>query len=506
MERGTDRIHISGEPPEANEGDPFVELSIDREIIEQVAATHGFESERLAQTLRKLEQTIDVGTLFTGFDPIPLGTDGDGHLAVVADGSTFWDALAERHGLTSLGREAVMSAHDTQTREYASSTPRDEGVGVLVSCPEFPSSVVSYIQKLVNQPVLTGRQATVWALDHYALSPSTIADILEISTLLVRSELSGVDRETRRMSDAAQILDSPAREITRLNPGPESSEWLGLDWSPWLNLNDRQTLLSALPRESGLYRVHHTGWPGILYIGESGSEGGLRDRVGHGLAVGIGDHEPPQAGNHNATEALWHIDETFQGRLEVSAATPPSAANKQYRRALEATLIAVARREMDRTPDVLLNRDPIGDTDGGTLAEGRADLPVKNNSFTVPDWRSWRMVANADWMGYKWTDPRQLSERGQLTDLDTCLVRVWKPNPRESSSEQLLTLVGTSEAPISRLFNLQKDYDSEMLFSVTEPIGFSANGLDRSRELEEARYDLVGAHYLATGHPPRDQF
>jgi hypothetical protein len=85
-------------------------------------------------------------------------------------------------------------------------------------------------------------------------------------------------------------------------------------------------------------------------------------------------------------------------------------------------------------------------------------------------------------------------------------VRVWKPKTRESSSEQLLTLVGTSEAPISRLFNLQKDYDSEMLFSVTEPVGFSANGLDRSRELEEARYDLVGAHYLATGHPPRDQY
>ncbi|RLM53748.1 hypothetical protein DVK02_12960 [Halobellus sp. Atlit-31R] len=116
------------------------------------------------------------------------------------------------------------------------------------------------------------------------------------------------------------------------------------------------------------------------------------------------------------------------------------------------------------------------------------------------------MVTSTDWMGHEWTEPRPLSDRGEITDVGTCVVRVWKPTENDVSREQLLTLIGTSETPISRLFSIQKKYESEMLFSVAEPVGLSSDELDRSRELEEVRYDLIGAHYIATGHPPRDQY
>jgi hypothetical protein len=45
-----------------------------------------------------------------------------------------------------------------------------------------------------------------------------------------------------------------------------------------------------------------------------------------------------------------------------------------------------------------------------------------------------------------------------------------------------------------------------MRFTIAELPDLSDEDVARSRELEEVRYDLVGAHYLTSGQPPENQY
>jgi len=64
--------------------------------------------------------------------------------------------------------------------------------------------------------------------------------------------------------------------------------------------------------------------------------------------------------------------------------------------------------------------------------------------------------------------------------------------------------MGTTGAISSRLFELQNEYGDGVRFSVVNLDGLSSDAQRRSRELSEVRYDLIGAHFLATGTPPKN--
>ncbi len=66
--------------------------------------------------------------------------------------------------------------------------------------------------------------------------------------------------------------------------------------------------------------------------------------------------------------------------------------------------------------------------------------------------------------------------------------------------------IGTTGSISSRLFKLQNEYGNEIRFSVVTLDELSSDTQLRSRELSEVRYDLIGAHYLATGTLPNGQF
>jgi hypothetical protein len=506
MDDRPNRVYSGRDSENAYDGDPLDSVVVDRDIVEAVTGELGLTTDAIARALREIDHTTDsltVGTLFSGFDPVPVGTNGDGYLYLRAEASACWDVVAENLGLTASGREAVATVHDEHVGRHERETPRSTGPSFVVACPGFPAGAIADVHTLLNRTSLTARQASVWSLSHHALSTAEIAEVLGVSKFLVASELKAVDRATGRAATASRTLDSPANEITRLVAEPTAPNWLGLEWSPWLDLEDRETLLDRLPEESGVYRARHTGWPGLLYIGESGSDGGLRSRVGHGLASGLASEKPPEGGNHDATTPLWQVNDRRSGRLEVSVAAPPTAVNRRYRRALEAALVAVYRREMGRTPDVMLNRNPL------TERPDTATDPVRfatNRSLDAPDWHVWRKVTDPNWMGFGWTQPLPLEDRGQITDVGECLVRVWEPQDETNEWDHRLTFVGRSQTPVGRLFNLQRQYGGDSMFSIAEISGPSANAQNRSRQLKEAHYDLTGAHYLATGHPPRDQY
>ncbi len=500
------RVFRDNESVGAQRGDTFAGVPVDQEIVESVATEYNLGADVLARTLRDVEQApnlLEIGVLFTQFDPIPVRKDDNGHLHLLVESGQYWDVVANRLGLTKDGREAISLAHDRQIKKHHQY--RGTGAGFVVPCPEFPSSVVPRIQTLVDHTDLTSRQATVYALTQDELTEPAVANILDLPEGVIESELVAVNCETSRVIQAAQILDTPNRSISRLEPDPTSDTWLGLDWSHWVNLSNREQLLEELPETPGVYRVRHTNISGLLYIGESGSEGGLRERVGLGLASDFDSGTCPQGGNHDATAPLWKLRESIGGSIEVSVANPAIAANKRHRRSLEAALVAVCRRESGRTPDVMLNRCPdLDSTAGGTSQT--PDRRWNNQGYQVPDWKSWHTTTDSHWMGLDWTEPRPLSERDRVKEVSTCVYRVWEGQSGLSEWERVLTSIGTSETPTSRLFNLEKEYGSQAVFSLVEPAGVSPDNVERQRQFSEIRYDLIGAHYIATGQPPTDQY
>jgi hypothetical protein len=64
-----------------------------------------------------------------------------------------------------------------------------------------------------------------------------------------------------------------------------SATWLGLEWSPWMTLEEATEAYRARsPRSEGIYRMRARDQTGLIYIGETGV--GIRQRLQH-LVKGI---------------------------------------------------------------------------------------------------------------------------------------------------------------------------------------------------------------------------
>ncbi|UPV99966.1 hypothetical protein M0R88_15795 [Halorussus gelatinilyticus] len=489
-------------------GDPFVGVPVSRDIVEAVATQFHIKADSLARALREVQNTsvINVETLFTGFDPLPVGRSDEGLLYVLAEADGCWDTVADQIGLTEDGRDAVATAHDRQVREMVGDREVRGGSGFVVSCSEFPADAIDDIVAVVEKTRLTNRQATTWILSQYVPGSDAIARILSIPESVVQSELATVDRTTRRSAAETRTLDVPG-PLTRLEPEPQSPTWMGLDWSRWFDLRDGKTLREELPRRPGLYRVRHTELPGLMYVGESGSEGGVRQRVGLGLSAGLSGSDRQTGDPHGAARPLQQITEIAGGNMEVSVTTPPISSNRRHRRAIEATLVAVCRREIGWTPMVQLNREPAEHV-SSPHSELHRELRniAERSSYSVPSWQPWRDVTAPHWLGLSWTESRPLSERDKIDSTGVYAFRLWREDQTGERWGQTVQEMGTTGSISSRLFKLQNGYGDDMRFSVVALDGLSTDTQRRSRELREVRHDIIGAHYLATGTLPEAQF
>lgn len=507
MDENVCRVYLDRESNSSYVGDPFAGVPVSRDIVESVATQYDIEAGTLAKALREVQSTsvINVDTLFTGFDTLPVGRNEDGLLYVLAEANGCWDTVAEQIGLTEDGRDAVATAHDRQVRNAVENRYMKTGSGFVVSCSDFPVDAINDIRVVADKTRLTNRQATMWILSQYVPGSDAIARILSVPESIVQSELATVDQTTRQSATETRTLDVPG-PLTRLEPDPHASTWMGLNWSRWYELQDRQTLRKELPRRPGLYRVQHSELPGLMYIGESGSEGGVRQRVGLNLSAAMNGSGRQTGNKHGAARGLRQITEITGGRMEVSVTTPPISSNWRHRRAIEATLLAICRREIGWTPMVQLNREPteyVSDHDG-KLHQELKNI-AKRFSYTVPSWQPWRDVTAPHWLGLDWTESRPLSERGMINSSGVHAFRLWQDDAGERWG-QAVQEMGTTGSISSRLFKLQNEYGDDMRFSVVSLDGLSSDTHRRSRELSEVRHDLVGAHYLATGISPKAQF
>jgi hypothetical protein len=114
-------------------------------------------------------------------------------------------------------------------------------------------------------------------------------------------------------------------------------------------------------------------------------------------------------------------------------------------------------------------------------------------------------VTDPNWLGLDWTESHPLSERGVIDSSGVYAFRLWREGTGERW-EKTVQEIGTTGSISSRLFKLQGEYGEDMRFSVVDLELLSSDTHRRSRELSEVRHDLVGAHYLATGTPPKAQF
>ncbi|WP_225336241.1 hypothetical protein [Halomicrobium urmianum] len=508
MDENECRVFLDPDSNSSYVGDPFVGVPVSSDIVEAVAAQYHVEADSLARGLREVQSTsvIDVETLFTGFDPLPVGRSDDGLLYVLAEADGCWDTVAGQTGLTEVGRDAVATAHDRQVGKVIGDRELSSGDGFVVSCSEFPVDAIDDIVAVVDKSRLTNRQATTWILSQYVPGSDAIARILSLPESTVRSELATVDKTTRRSAAETRTLDVPG-PLTRLEPDPQASTWMGLDWSRWFDLRDSKTLRKELPRRPGLYRVRHSELPGLMYVGESGSDGGVRQRVGLDLSAGVSESGRQTGDKHGAASPLQQITEIAGGKMEVSVTTPPISANRRHRRAIEATLVAICRREIGWTPMVQLNREPAEHVSGsyGELHQELKDI-AERSSYTVPSWQPWRDVTAQHWLGLGWTESRPLSERDMIDSSGIHAFRLWRGDQMGERWSQTVQEVGTTGSISSRLFKLQNEYGDEVRFSVVALDRLSSDTYRRSRELNEVRLDLIGAHYLATGAPPSEQF
>jgi hypothetical protein len=282
----------------------------------------------------------------------------------------------------------------------------------------------------------------------------------------------------------------------------EDLDMLDLDWSEWVRLDEDS--FSTVPKEPGLYRIKHraSNRDYLEYIGESGD---IRRRI-QSLARGVYAEEMPYRDPHTAAPCLWAVRDSVGPALEISYTAPAKARDEQHRKGIEAALIALHRRETNRSPTANFGRiidgykqssysynDPA--YKGGRLASGE-DEPNAASGVAPLDWQNWREPLARDWMNLNWSEPYQLGARLIADPPDVGVYRIWY-----EGQESTLAYIGESSNISSRLYNHEQTYGEDALFAYAE-----RSDLDASHKRAEVETDLIGAYYLVFGEAPLTQF
>jgi hypothetical protein len=254
-------------------------------------------------------------------------------------------------------------------------------------------------------------------------------------------------------------------------------DWLDLGWSEWKSL--AADSFSEVPKEPGLYRIRHQieDRDHLEYTGESGD---TRRRI-QSLARGTYAEEMPYRDPHTAAPCIWAVRDDVGSALEVSHTTPPKAEDEQHRKGIEAALIALHRRETNRSPTANFGRiidgyrqssysynDPA--YKGGRLSSGEEE-PNSASSVEPPDWQNWREPLTRDWMSLDWSEPYCLEQRLDANPPDTGVYRIWYEG--QDSIVFLLVVVPQVLLDFTTLLLIPRPTERELFFR--RPDAFERN-------------------------------
>ncbi|MFC6954888.1 GIY-YIG nuclease family protein [Halorubellus litoreus] len=281
--------------------------------------------------------------------------------------------------------------------------------------------------------------------------------------------------------------------------GVYDEDWLDLEWSPWVSLEPEDEALGIFSTDPGLYRVRHPAYDGLIYIGETGRS--LRGRL-RALIRGVFDDQMPYSDPHTASPSLWAIADRHGRGFEVSGTTTEHAADKHQRKAIEEALIARHRRDTNTNLIGNFGRMPPGYTKSRSRSTGDRGTksPDADRDYTTGvdplPWTNATDVLAPDWMGLDWSNPRPLSDVTDTVPPAPGLYRIWNPNTAPP-----LEYIGQSVTLKNRLTTHRRNRDPTLHFSYTpRPEN------NEKFQLSQTESELIGAHWLATTHPPTDQF
>lgn len=282
--------------------------------------------------------------------------------------------------------------------------------------------------------------------------------------------------------------------------GVYDRDWLDFDWSPWLSLQPDDEEVSSLPTDPGIYRIRHTSYEGLVYIGETGRS--LRGRI-YALRRGIYGGEMPYNDPHTGSPSLWAIVDMHGPGFEVSGATPKLAQDKQQRKAAEDALIALHRRETKGNLVGNFGRMPPGYSKSKSRSSGvqggRSDDDTLRNFRDGVDplgWENPTGLTDLDWMGLKWSTPRPLEDAQGALPEEGGVYRIWDPEACPP-----LVYIGESISLRNRLVNHQRNRDGKLRYSYTVLPDYG-----EKFQLSQVESELLGAHWLACREAPVDQY
>lgn len=267
-------------------------------------------------------------------------------------------------------------------------------------------------------------------------------------------------------------------------------DWAGLQWSRWYDLSIISTV--TRPLLPGVYRLRHSEYDGLIYIGETGQKQGLRGRRLPALADNVYTNKAAESLNHEATgvphtaapslvKLAARVDDN---RYEVSFATPPEAEESKWmRRGVESALIAYHRLCVGRSPWAF---------------ESRPENDVWEQHAPSLSWKQWQNPISAEWMGLDWTPQRKLESLTRDNVPTVGVYRTWSP---DSNSD--LLYIGEGDI-FSRLSSHTSVDGGNALYSAASLPRVAVAGDEKHRRDIEA--ELIGAHVFGRGKPPLRQF
>ena len=189
--------------------------------------------------------------------------------------------------------------------------------------------------------------------------------------------------------------------------------------------------------------------------------------------------------------------------FQVSVIEPNDIDHRQRRLSIEEALIAVYRRESGENTTANFariiegyersSRRADGFT-GGALTEGETEPNTAPGVGPLP-WTDADEPTSHSWMGLDWTDLEPLTDAYGLASAPG-VYRIWDPEEPDP-----LEYIGQSGNLKSRLYRHRRNRDEALVFSYA-----LIEDSDERHKREQIETDLIGAHWLATEAPPRDQF
>jgi hypothetical protein len=210
----------------------------------------------------------------------------------------------------------------------------------------------------------------------------------------------------------------------------------------------------------------------------------------------------PYRDPHTAAPTLWAIREEYGPDFEFSYGTPADAETKQSRKAIEAALIALHRRDTDRSPVANFGRMIPGysqssysrdSTRGGPLEPGEVEPNTEPGTEALP-WTNCEDPLANNWMGIDWSSPLALEDIHGAVPEASGVYRIWETDPQ-------LVYIGQSANLKSRLYTHRRERRAGLSVSLS-PVPRA----DADHKRLEIETELLGSYWVSMEAAPEDQF